>query len=88
MLSLYNYLDTINGSNAAAMYTSITIALVQFLAILLYHFVSNLRTTYSTWKRRQPGNGNEAVTEARLMPPVAHNQMQYREPLLENSEKL
>ena len=82
------YLDTINGSNAAAMYTSITIALVQFLAILLYHFVSNLRTTYSTWKRRQPGNGNEAVTEARPMPPVAHNQMQYREPLLENSEKL
>ena len=82
------YLDTINESNAAVMHTSIAIALVQFLAILLYHFASNLRTTYSTWKRRQPSNGNEAATEARPMPPVVHNQMQYREPLLENSAKL
>ncbi len=77
-------LDTIGESIASVFNASVSIALVQFLAIVLDHLVLNVRAVYSTWKRRRTDNGVDDVREARPMRDIVHHHVQYREPLLEN----
>lgn len=63
---------------------SVSIALIQFVAIMLYHLVLNIKTVYLTRKRRQIDHNVDFIKEERPMQNTDHCHVQYREPLLEN----
>ena len=67
-------------------YTSIGVVFIEFLAIVIYHIWCRLKSTYLTYKRRH--TEEESTPPDREMRPVAavpHDQMHYREPLLDSS---
>ena len=67
-------------------YTSIGVVFVEFLAIVIYHTWSRLKSTYLTYKRRHSeGEDTPTDRELRVVAAVPHNHMHYREPLLDSS---
>ena len=86
------YVDKINGSNFAVGYTSVTIALVTFIAILAYHMLQQLRQT-KLWKKVpklkldfKKLNNKQAEDDLNnlMNDPDAADFDQFREPLLED----
>ena len=67
-------------------YTSIGVVFIEFLAIVIYHTWSRLKSTYLTYKRRHSeGEDTPTDRELRVVAAVPHNRMHYREPLLDSS---
>ena len=67
-------------------YTSIGVVFIEFLAIVIYHTWSRLKSTYLTYKRRHSeGENTPTDRELRVVAAVPHNHMHYREPLLDSS---
>ena len=67
-------------------YTSIGVVFIEFLAIVIYHTWSRLKSTYLSYKRRHSeGEDTPTDRELRVVAAVPHNRMHYREPLLDSS---
>ena len=67
-------------------YTSIGVVFVEFLAIVIYHTWSRLKSTYLTYIRRHREREDTPTDrELRVVAAVPHNHMHYREPLLDSS---
>ena len=82
------YMDNLSLQNTPVIYASVSIAFVEFFAIVIYHAWNRLKSTYLTYKRRHTNRDdtdNPANREL-IEVAVAHNQhMHYREPLLDSA---
>ena len=78
------------GNQLAVGYTSVTIALVTFIGILVYHIFQQVRDT-KLWKKiPKPNmdlNEDHAVANLVCIPKVIEDFSQFREPLLEDPPK-
>ena len=74
--------------NSTVAYVSVTIALIKFLCVVVYHTWSRIRTTYTIYKRRHINTEQPETTTGREMEEVANvcdnHHMHYREPLLDS----
>ena len=74
-------------ANHAALYTSISIVFIQFLALVFYHAFVKIKTSFTTYKRRHRVAENIAVEgDHNLVLQVVHD-VHYREPLLDMATK-
>ena len=79
------YIQTNGEASKLVSYSSIGVAFVQFLAIVIYHIWLRLKSTYLTYKRRhREGENTLTDRELRVIAAVPHTPMHYREPLLDS----
>ena len=81
------YMDNLKMPNTPVIYTSVSIAFIEFLAIVIYHAWSRLRSIYMTYKRRHANRDNAdnpADRPLKVVARVPHKRMHYREPLLDS----
>ena len=82
------YMLPTNPGHTAVIFTSIGVVFVEFLAIVIYHTWSRLKSTYLTYKRRhREGENTTTDRELRVVTVIPHNRMHYREPLLDSCEE-
>ena len=91
ILAAATYHVKLSGGNQLAVgYTSVTIALVTFIGILVYHIFLQVRDT-KLWKRipklNRELNEDHAVANPVCIPEVVEDPSQLREPLLEDPPK-
>ena len=82
------YMDNLKMPNTPVIYTSVSIAFIEFLAIVIYHSWSRLRSTYTTYKRRHANRenvDNPADREIIRMAAAPNRHIHYREPLLDSA---
>ena len=72
-------------ANTPVIYTSLGVVFIEFLAIVIYHICSRLKSTYLTYKRRHTQREDMPVALNTEVFAVPHNNMAYREPLLDSS---
>ena len=75
-------------ASTPAVYTSLGVVFIEFLAIVMYHVWSRLKSTYLTYKRRHTPREDMTLAqnaELRTVIAVPHNYIPYREPLLDSS---
>ena len=80
------YLEAVNKSTTSVVYTSITIAFIQFILIVIYHIWCRLKSAYETHKRRHPNT--DTSLEQRNADDTVRFRMHYshyRESLLDSS---
>ena len=81
------YMDNLKMPNTPVIYTSVSIAFIEFLAVVIYHAWSRLRSMYMTYKRRHANRDNAdnpADRPLKVVARVPHRRMHYREPLLDS----
>ena len=79
------YMLPSHPANTPVIYTSIGIVFIEFLALVIYHTWCSLKSTYLAYKRRHREENTTTDRELRVVAAVPHNQMHYREPLLDSS---
>ena len=88
ILVVATYHVKLSGGNQLAVgYTSVAIALVTFIGILVYHIFQQARTT-QLWKTIPKLNQEFNVNHVVNKPEVVEDFSQFREPLLEDPPKL
>ena len=82
------YMDNLSLQNTPVIYASVSIAFIEFFAIVIYHAWNRLKSTYLTYKRRHTNRDNtdNPANRELIGVAVAPNQhMHYREPLLDSA---